>query len=265
MTKPFVYDEKTSFLYSPDGEFIKEISCPKAMQWNQLIANDPSDRSRGCRQCGDDVINLDVMSVDEAMQRFESGYNTCAYASSNSPNVTFIKDLNSPELRKSKIDKISWANTHPIPDLPRISTARTYEDIRRAASIGFWPDVRVIRHKDKEIQEKVGVFQRIATGEVQVVGDFRSLMEIERNPEWEEVMPISFYYKNYHNTPFAAYLIPKDLPDGSEVLIPDPIEDMLGSTWNQGDRYRAVNVTGKVINKKLVINPLDVPQSNFVG
>lgn len=265
MSKPFVYDEKTSSLYSPDGEFIKDVFCPKALNWNQLIASDLLDRSRGCQQCGDEVINLDVMSVDEAMTRFAKSRLTCAYASSDSPNVAFLKDWNSPELRKSKIDRISWANTHPIPDLPRISTARTYADIQRAASIGFWPDVHVIRHKDKEIQEKVGLFQKISTGEVQIVGDFRSLMEIENNPEWQEVMPVSFYYKNYHNTPFAAYLIPKDLADGSEVFIPDPIEDILGSTWNQGDRYRAANVIGTVINKKIVINPLDIPQSNFVG
>ncbi|QWE25987.1 hypothetical protein [Polynucleobacter sp. AP-Ainpum-60-G11] len=265
MTKPFVYDEKTSSLYSPDGGFIKNVFCPKALNWNQLIANDPLERSRGCQQCGDDVINLDVMSVAESMQRFESGYNTCAYASSNSPNVIFIKDLNSPELRKSKIDTISWANTHPIPDLPRISTARNIQDIQRASSIGFWPDVRALKYKDREIQEKLGIYQNKQTGEVMIVGDYRSLMDIKEDGLWDEVIPVTFYYSNYQKSPFAAYLIPNDLPDGSAVFIPDPIEDILGSTWNQGDRYRAMNVTGTVIDKKVVIDPANVEQSNFMG
>ena len=265
MPKPFVYDEKTSCLYSPEGEFIKEVFCPKALQWNQLIANDPLDRSRGCQQCGDEVINLDVLSVDEALQRFNSNRLTCAFASSDSSNVIFIKDLNSPELRKSKADRSTWGSNHPIPDLPRISTARNIQDIQRALTIGYWPDVHVVRYKDHEILEKVGLFQNMKSGEVQIAGDYRFLMKIEHDPEWEEVMPVTFYYSNYQKTPYAAYLIPKDLPDGSEVFIPDPIIDILGSTWNQGDSYRAINVTGRVVNKKVIIDPADIKQSNFIG
>jgi len=265
MPKPFVYDEKTSCLYSPEGEFIKEVFCPKALQWNQLIANDPLDRSRECQQCGDEVINLDVLSVDEALQRFNSNYRTCAFASSASPNVIFIKDLNSPELKKSEADRSDWGSNHPIPDLPRISTARNIQDIKRALTIGYWPDVHVVSYKDHEILQKVGLFQNIKTGEVQIAGDYRFLMQIEHDPEWEEVMPVTFYYSNYQKTPYAAYLIPKDLPDGSEVFIPDPIIDILGTTWNQGDSYRAINVTGRVVNKKVIINPADIKQSHLIG
>lgn len=265
MAKPFVYDEKTSCLYSPEGDFIKEVFCPKAMHWNQLIANDPGDRSRGCQQCGDDVINLDVMSVDEALARFSKSRLTCAYASANSPNVVFIKDLNSPELRKSKGDTLSWAATHPIPDLPRIATARNIEDIKRGAALGYWPDIHLVRYKDHQILQKVGLFQHIQTGQVQIAGDFRYLLKMQESPDWEEVMPVTFYYGSYQKNPYAAYLIPKDLPDGSEVFIPDPIEDLLGGTWNQGDSYRAVNVTGKIINKKIVIDPTKIKQSNLIG
>jgi len=265
MSKPFVYDEKTSCLYSPDGEFIKDVFCPKALQWNQLIANDPQDRSRGCEHCGDDVINLDVIGVDEAMQRFASGYGTCAYVSKNSPNVIFIRDLNSPELRKSKVGGISWSATHSIPNLPRISTARNFADIKRAVSIGFWPDIHMVKYKDREIKEKVALYQNIKTGEVQIAGDYRFLMKMEDSPEWNEVMPVTFYYSNYQQNPYAAYLIPKELPDGSEVFIPDPIVDILGSTWNQGDSYRAINVTGKVVNRRVIIAPENIEQSDFVG
>lgn len=265
MSKSFVYDEKTSCLYSPDGEFIKKVFCPKALQWNKLITNTPDNRSRGCQQCGGDVINLDAMGVDEAMARFSKNFQTCAFASTSSKNVVFLKDLNSPELRKSKADKISWSATSPTPDLPRISTARNIEDIKRAASIGFWPDVHVVRYRDCEILEKVGLFQNIKTGEVQIAGDFRYLMEMEKSPVWEEVMPITFYYSNHQKQPYAVYLIPKNIADGSEVFISDPIIDIVGSTWNQGDSYRAINVIGKVVNKKVIINPADVKQSNFIG
>lgn len=265
MSKPFVYDEKTSSLYSPDGEFIKEVYCPKALKWNQLTETDAADRSRGCKQCGDDVINLDVMSTEEAMARFSKSRLTCAFASANSPNVISLNDLNSPELRKSTLDRITWASTTPIPDLPRISTARNIQDIQRAFSIGFWPDVHLVQHRDHEIKQKVALFQNIKTGEVELSGDYRYLMGKQESPDWEAVVPVTFYYSNYQQNPYAAYLIPKDLPDGSEVFIPDPIVDILGSTWNQGDSYRAVNVTGKVINKKVIIDPADVKRSDFVG
>ena len=66
MNKPFVYDEKTSSLYSPDGEFIKKIHCPKAVHWNQLIEDNPEDRSRGCNQCNERIINLDTITPIEA-------------------------------------------------------------------------------------------------------------------------------------------------------------------------------------------------------
>jgi hypothetical protein len=36
MNDKFVYDEKTSVLYSPDGRALKQVNCPKAMHWNQL-------------------------------------------------------------------------------------------------------------------------------------------------------------------------------------------------------------------------------------
>lgn len=265
MPKPFVYDEKTSRLYSPEGEFIKDIFCPKALQWNQLISNGPRDRCRGCEQCGDEVVNLDVIGVDEAMKCFSSNRLTCAYASSDSPNVIFIKDLNSPELKKSKADRSLWGRGREFPDLPRIATVRNIEDIERAVSIGYWPDVHIVQYKDKEILQKVGLFQNMKTGAIKLSGDYRYIFNIQDSPEWEEVMPVTFYYSGYQESPFAAYLIPKDLPDGSSVFIPDPITDFLGETWNQGDTYRAINVIGKVMNKKIIINPADIKVTNFIG
>lgn len=267
MPKPFVYDEKTSILYSPEGEFIKKIYCPKAMHWNQLISNDSNDRSRGCQFCNEDVINLDLLSVEEAMKRFSENSHTCAHSTSSSPNVIYLKDLNSPELNSCRSDLMQWPSMELIPDLPRIATARNIDDIKRAASTGFWPDIRKVEYKDGEIQEKLGLYQNALTGEVKVIGDYRSVIDLRNNAQsdWHEVIPVTFYYSNYQNSPFAAYLIPKDLEDGSAVLIPDPIEDILGSTWNQGDRYRAVNVTAKVISRKVIIDPAAVKQSNFMG
>ena len=39
-------------------------------------------------------------------------------------------------------------------------------------------------------------------------------------------------------SPFAAYLIPKDIVIGERVFVKDLIEDFVGKSWNQGDTYR---------------------------
>ena len=80
MSKPFVYDEKTSSLYGPDGQFIKKVFCPKAVSWNQLLADDPQDRSRGCNQCGERIINLDAFTLDGAMAILSEDPDACVYA-----------------------------------------------------------------------------------------------------------------------------------------------------------------------------------------
>ena len=51
MNERFVYEERTSALYAPDGRFLKRALCPKAKTWNQLLSDDPGDRMRGCTAC----------------------------------------------------------------------------------------------------------------------------------------------------------------------------------------------------------------------
>ena len=105
----------------------------------------------------------------------------------------------------------------------------------------------------------------MVTGEIQWFGDYRSPSTSEVGPVWQEVIPWTNFYTNYQQAPIAAYLIPNDLPSNSEVLIPYPIEDYIGASWNQGDAYRATNMTGTVINKKVVLNPVSIQRSDFMG
>ena len=59
MNKRFIYDEKTSSLYAPDGTLLKKVFCPKAKRWNQLQIEEGEERWRGCQACGEKVIDLD--------------------------------------------------------------------------------------------------------------------------------------------------------------------------------------------------------------
>ena len=264
MSKPFVYDEKSSSLYGPDGQFIKKVFCPKAVSWNQLLADQAEDRSRGCNQCDERIINLDTSSPESALAILDKNPKTCVYASNNSANVIYLKDESNPSAPCPAPE--SWyGNNTPKVDIPIIATARSIEDIERGLRMGFWPDIRLVRYNTKEISQKMCVYQNIVTGEIQWFGDYRSPSANEVGPNWKEVIPWTNFYTHYQQVPVAAYLIPKELPNNCEVLVPDPIEDYVGASWNQGDAYRATNVIGTVINRKIVLNPVSIQRSDFMG
>ncbi|MBE2283546.1 MAG: hypothetical protein IAE77_08785 [Prosthecobacter sp.] len=115
-----------------------------------------------------------------------------------------------------------------------IKTARTEAAINQAAKAGFRPLVRPVK-PSKKIHSKFSVWQNQATGEIEVVGDFRSCHFAE---PWTQVIGWTEYYPHAFPEPFAAYLIPPDLQPGERVLVKDLIEDFVGTSWNQGDNYR---------------------------
>ena len=94
MNTRFIYDEKTSSLYAPDGKFLKVVSCPKAKHWNQLIVDKGEKRWRTCDDCHENVIDLDALDTDEAIKLVKSRWSaTCIHASRNSDKVIFLKDI----------------------------------------------------------------------------------------------------------------------------------------------------------------------------
>lgn len=117
-----------------------------------------------------------------------------------------------------------------------IKTARDEESINEAARNGFKPLIKKIIPSD-EIRTKYAVFQNKKTGEIQVVGDYRG-EGLFRDGDYAKVIDWTFYYPYSFTSPFAAYLIPQDIQVGERVFLEDLIEDYVGSTWNQGDKYR---------------------------
>lgn len=285
MNDKFIYDEKTSVLYAPDGKALKQVHCPKAMQWNQLTVEDGEERWRGCTQCKERVVNLDVMDVGKAISMLaKRSSKVCVHGSSDSGRVIFLKDL----------DAIRPAAEVKLDDQGRtvIQTARSATAINRAVNLGYWPDVRLVTFDTKKLSTKVSVGQHVETGRIRLSGDYRlsfrkpddpshlerkaELAEIDagagagadanadddytamlreecENDQWLEVVPFTSYYPYYQESPIAAYLIPNDLPDGTGLLIEDPIEDVVGTTWNQGDAYRTSAIPGKLEGRRVVL------------
>lgn len=119
-----------------------------------------------------------------------------------------------------------------------IKTARDLESINEGARIGFKPLVKKVKPSD-EISSKYKVIQNKKTGEIITYGDYRQEMWSDENEEdYLVVIDWTYYYPYKFDSPYAAYLIPKDIAIGEKVIIEDVIEDYIGARWNQGDTYR---------------------------
>lgn len=281
MNDRFIYDEKSSVLYAPNGQPLKRVHCPKAMHWNQLTVEDGEERWRGCTECRERVVNLDVMDVREAVAMLAMrGSKVCVHGSAASGRVIFLKDRSA--IRPASEVKLDEEGRTVI------QTVRSATEINRAVNLGYWPDVRLVTFDTKNLSAKISVGQHAETGRIRLSGDYRlrfrraddaswlerkaemeeveaagtaneddeameSLREQCEEDQWLEVVPFTSYYPHYQASPIAAYLIPRDLPDGASLLVVDPIEDVVGSNWNQGDSYRVGAIPGKLEGRRVVL------------
>jgi hypothetical protein len=118
-----------------------------------------------------------------------------------------------------------------------IQTARDVESINKAIKLGFTPLLRKVE-VSADIRTKYAVVRHKKSGKIKVIGDFRMGFEIEKNNDHEYLIDWSYYYPYSFRSPFAAYLLPKDIEPGERVFLEDLIEDLVGTKWNQGDTYR---------------------------
>ena len=84
--------------------------------------------------------------------------------------------------------------------------------------------------KYKNVKDKL-------TGKIITLGDFREDHYFRKSRyktlvNWTSRNPSKFF------SPFAAYIVPKDLKSGERVLINDVITNHVSGRWNQGDVYR---------------------------
>jgi hypothetical protein len=159
-----------------------------------------------------------------------------------------------------------------------IKTARDKDRINEAVKNGFRPLIKKVKPSSK-IRSKYAVVQNTNTGEIEVIGDYRSKLYSDNlvpnrlsrifpeiKIDYEIVIDWTFYYPNNFKSPFAAYLIPKDIQIGERVLLEDLIEDYVGGRWNQGDTYRLGSCEAIWNGKDLEIQyDPRVNRSDFVG
>jgi hypothetical protein len=158
-----------------------------------------------------------------------------------------------------------WDRNKNTKELRVIKTARDEDSINNAAINGYYPIIKQIVPSDK-IRSKYSVVQHKQTGQIDVLGDYRSSYRKENIDEYKTVIGWTFYYPHNFKSPFAAYLIPKDIIVGERVFIEDLIEDYIGASWNQGDTYRLESCEAIWNGKDLEIQyDPNENRSDFIG
>ncbi|WP_196887509.1 hypothetical protein [Aureivirga sp. CE67] len=125
-----------------------------------------------------------------------------------------------------------------------IKTARNIEEMNEAARNGFRPLVKKVEASEK-IRSKYSIFQHIETGEIKNIVDAREGLKYQRDENYINVIERTFYYPYNFESPFAAYLVPKDIEVGELVFLEDLIEDLVGFEWNQGVTHRLISCEAK--------------------
>jgi hypothetical protein len=242
MNKPYIYDEKTSILYSPSGDLLKRVYCPKAKRWNQLINDDQSNKTRFCDSCSGRVINLDSIPPTESLALLISNPETCVYTSNNSRNVVFLRSNGcfapGPYDDEDFYKKLNSKNLCEI----RISTDIT--EINKSVDLKYWPHVAhsASISLKREIKRH---FQDHNTGYVFLDSDTGNLMD----EELTRIFSTENVSEAYLQFSIAAYLIPPEAVDGTRFFIKRPIAG--NGFHGYVDEWCA---EGVLENKKIVID-----------
>ena len=111
--------------------------------------------------------------------------------------------------------------------------------------------------KYKKVKDKL-------TGKIITLGDFREDHYFRKSRyktlvNWTSRNPSKFF------SPFAAYIVPKDLKSGERVLINDIITNHVSGRWNQGDVYRLSKSEATWNGKRFVIDVSSYSIGDIIG
>lgn len=104
-----------------------------------------------------------------------------------------------------------------------IKTARSEEEMNNAVKVGYRPLVKMV-DPHPMIYQWSAIYQHPETGMCQIVNDARLGIELQSKGYNRLFINTSYPYSF---SPFAAYLLPKDLTVGETVWLEDLIEDFI--------------------------------------
>ncbi len=259
----FIYDERSSELFNAAGQRLGVVACAGGLRWNQLERMAPLRADDCCGHCGRPTLDLADPTVPRLLER-AAGDDTlalpwCLHAGPDAA-LAQIRDPNAlPPPTPLALD--------PTQRLA-IRTVRGLLNINRAAAMGYWPDVRLVKPAVTRLRTRVGVLQRPLTGEVRVAHDaqeWQRLLEPGCGTIWQAAIPPTSQYPYTQSDLLAAYAIPPGLPEGTALVVPDPIEDLVGTAWSRGDAFRAEHVPAVLQQRRVVLRQREVKTAWIVG
>ena len=112
-----------------------------------------------------------------------------------------------------------------------------------------------------EFKVKYKKLQHRKTGEIITIGDFRA----DGGSEWKTLVNWTSENPSKFFSPYAAYVIPKDLKKGERVLINDVITNHVSGRWNQGDVYRLSKSEATWTGEDFYIDVSSYAIGEFIG
>lgn len=220
-----IYNTSTRSLYTDDGHYIKQISCPLASRLARAVSAAEPDREFNCMVCETKVKNLAYMSDEQALAAAKDDPEVCFFATRAASNVVHITE---PLPLHSVVWSTKRAKARVEPERLVIRTARTLEDMNFAAANGYKLLVRRAG-SGEGVRLQLAVYQDSETGCIASSDDVRwppgSFQEGANT--FKPVLGYFKYKPAGPSYPVAAYVVPPDLPIGTEVFVEDAIEDLI--------------------------------------
>ena len=246
------YVVKEMKLYTDDDRLIKRLECPLKKEWKNLLKIESEDAKRRCCECDKNVLDISMMSDARALIIAEYDPNVCLHVHSDAENVEWIGE------DENFRDSNSICSNELLDDCRVVKTARSKLPMNFAAIDGFNVLVKKVE-ENPEIQSKIAVRQDLQSQRVDFLGDYR-----DRDDSGSKVVVDFFFYSPCcSSAPVAAYIVPKDIKVGERVFIPDLIENMVGSEWNQGNVSRRERAYATWNGEGFDIEP--IPVQRYIG
>ena len=141
-----------------------------------------------------------------------------------------------------------------------IKTIRGETSIKAAKAMGL-KLLELRAEVSDEFKVKYKKLQHRKTGEIITIGDFRA----GNGPEWKTLVNWTSENPSKFFSPYAAYVIPKDLKKGECVLINDVITNHVSGRWNQGDVYRLSKSEATWTGEDFYIDVSSYAIGEFIG
>jgi len=224
-------------LLTDDGRMIKELDCPLNKEWDNLTKLNERDSLRRCGACSRNVLDISSLCEEQVVAIVGYDPQVCVHVRSDSEYIEWIDGV--PYSEEDKPITVRSYETAPCDVRYKyfnkcrvIKTARSIDEINLAKDEGLNFVMKKVQG-DPKFHSKMAILQDPETKSLYGITDYRE----EYNSE-DVVLDFFSYRTDSQESPFAAYLVPKDIVQGERVYILDLIENIEVANWNQGDAYR---------------------------